>query len=63
MTAMNHYLARARMEELHGHVGRRGHTGSGILAEAMQVLRGALTPVGGTAARLGPDLRDDMNLR
>ena len=63
MTAMNLYLAQARIEELHGDVGHRGRLGGGILAETLQVLRGALTPVSGTAAGLGPDLRNDLNLR
>ena len=63
MTAMTLYLAEAHLSELH-EARRRGGWGdfSGLLTEALQVLKGGLMPSQGSTAALDPHLRRDLNL-
>ena len=64
MTAMTLYLAEARISELKEARGRSGRLHMGMfLAEAAQMLRGAVTPVSGCDAGLGRSLREDLGLR
>lgn len=64
MTAMNQYLAEARLAELREarSPGRR-MVMSTLIMEASQVLKGALLPVSGAGASLGSGLQKDLGLR
>lgn len=64
MTAMNQYLADARISELREtRAASKRMRVSHLLEEASQILKGALLPVSGSGADLGSGLQRDLGLR
>ena len=64
MTAMNLYLAEARMlEARQTPVVSGGQTIRRLIEEMLQVMKGAIEPVSGTRAALGDNISRDLGLR
>lgn len=64
MTAMNLYLAEARINEARQSLTTsNGHPVRRLLEEVVQVLKGGIAPVSGTRAALGDSLSRDLGLR
>ena len=64
MTAMNLYLAEARMlEARQNSVVSGGQPVRRLLEEILQVIKGAIEPVSGTRAALGDNISRDLGLR
>ena len=64
MTAMNLYLAEARMlEARQTPVVSGGQATRRLIEEILQVMKGAIEPVSGTRAALGDSISRDLGLR